>query len=146
MDNRNLLREAKPLLEPRIFTLKEVKQWLEEIINEQPPVYQVSLLSSKTGHRTRGILQDVLDFLEKHNPDFESYVRNQLTHKFDLKLKYVVYPIRIAISGKEVSLPLFQAMKLIGSQICIQRIRVALEKLNEQKEKEEQEKQGDSTR
>lgn len=144
MNNRDILKEVKPLLEPRIYTLKEIRIWLDEIINQDLEDYKSELLYSKNDKDTViVILQEVLDFLNKKGiTGLETFVRDNLTYKHSLKLANVCHPIRVAISGKAVSLPLFQSMSLIGTEICTKRINKALERLNGQTK--EQEKEDDS--
>lgn len=132
MDRQELLILAKPLLQDRIYTFDEVKHWLQDIINERIDDYEPSLLINKlTKQETVQLLRDTLLFLNKNHQflDFEDFVRGQLTKKYMTKLAVVAWPLRVAISGKTVSLPLFQSVILIGEPVVKQRIETAINKL-----------------
>ena len=47
----------------------------------------------------------------------------------NLKLKALLAPFFVAISGSSVSLPLFDSLELLGPDLTRTRIRIALEKL-----------------
>lgn len=142
MDKKDILMRTKPLLESRIYTFSEVKIWLQDIINERIDDYNAVLLINKlTKQETIQLLRDTLLFLNKNQRflGFEDFVRYALTKKFMTKLAVVAWPLRVAISGKTVSLPLFQSIELIGETVVKQRIEAAIQKLEEYSGSEQEE-------
>ena len=50
-----------------------------------------------------------------------------LSEQCDMKLREFLFPLFIAISGREVSLPLFDSLIFLGPDLCRGRLRDALE-------------------
>ena len=70
--------------------------------------------------------------LEKASPwnrDELSSLFQRIAEVEDIKLKAVLSPFFVAISGSNVSLPLFDSLELLGPDLTRTRIRIALEKL-----------------
>jgi glutamyl-tRNA synthetase len=55
---------------------------------------------------------------------------NDLAEQCDMKLRDFLFPLFIAISGREVSLPLFDSLVFLGADLSRGRLRDALEVLN----------------
>ena len=53
----------------------------------------------------------------------------ELSNKLDMKMKLLTAPLYVAISGREVSTPLFDTMAILGSDVSRMRIRRAMDSL-----------------
>ena len=51
----------------------------------------------------------------------------ELTEKLDLKAKLVFQPIRVAVTGSQVSPPLFESIELLDRAVVEQRLEAAAE-------------------
>lgn len=133
-DILTVLQRAKPLLESRVTTLSEVPKWIDylsadnlnyavsELFNQkgQSLSVDVVLLSLETAKQIVLVLPEGFKAI---------YVEKLFRHaSFELQLKpsHLFWPVRIAISGKRVALPLFESMEILGRERCLDRIEAAL--------------------
>ncbi len=77
------------------------------------------------------ITQWELEKLCEWNADDIKSVFSAVGEKEDLKLKKLLTPFFVALSGTRVSLPLFDSMVIVGKDMCLRRIQYALEGLAE---------------
>lgn len=74
---------------------------------------------------TINLLKEYATELEKienfHTSSLEKFTKDFLT-KRNLKLKDLVHPVRLALTGKLVSAGLFELMEVLGKEVCIKRI------------------------
>ena len=59
-------------------------------------------------------------------------VATKLAERRELKRGDVLSMVRVAITGRTVSLPLTESMEALGRRMCRERLNVALERLREQ--------------
>lgn len=125
-----VLVRAAPLLRERIKVLGDavhlVRFLFEEVdIDEDAQ----SVLEDETGElvlREAGkILLDIKEFTAPH---IEEALRG-MAERLGLKPRQAFQPIRVAVTGRKVSPPLFESMELVGRERCLQRIARALERL-----------------
>ena len=84
-----------------------------------------------------GVSAKLLKIAEWELEKIPSWDRESLSSLFqkiaeteELKLKQILAPFFVAISGSTVSLPLFDSLELLGPDLARTRIRIALEKLS----------------
>lgn len=128
LTKREVLMRVKTHLETRISKLDEVKMWIDYLVNDisyEKPL----LLAGKNPSIVEDVLKDTLRYIQSYGlSGFESFAR-ELTSKYNTKLGNILYPIRVAISGKTVALPLFQSLDVLGADITIKRLSRALKML-----------------
>jgi glutamyl-tRNA synthetase len=96
------------------------------------PEYSVDTLCGKlTREKALAVVTDVYKWMSSTNnvDEFERFCREDLTSKYGLKLGTIAHPIRVSITGKTVSLPLFETMEVIGRELCLQRLELSIKKL-----------------
>src|SRR5262249_31792650 len=80
------------------------------------------------------VVEEIIDDLEDLE-DWESdallEVATKLAERRGLKRGDVLSIVRIAITGRSVSLPLTETMEVLGKRLSQQRLRVALDRLRE---------------
>lgn len=84
-------------------------------------------------HLSKDDCKKILEFTHRTLEIIQSWEREQIFQKLkclaellELKLRDFLFPLFLAISGRSVSLPLFDSIELIGSEVSRDRIRSAL--------------------
>lgn len=128
MDKEEVLEKLYHQILPRIKTLSEIPSKIDYIF--EPYKYDKELL---TGNLSKEIcLKILLDFRDRINSsssELESWFRCILTQRYSLRMKDVIRPVRIALSGREVTLPLFSVINVLGLDECNKRIEYAIKLL-----------------
>jgi len=126
-----MLELAMPLVAERINKLTEAAPMLgflfvDEAAFERDPD-DVAKLLDDTG---RGVVQASYDALsglhEWSTAAIEEALRVALIERLGLKPRVAFGPVRIAISGRKVSPPLFESMELLGRERSVARLRDAM--------------------
>jgi glutamyl-tRNA synthetase len=118
------------IIQERIKRLDEIPFWTDFFFKEIE--YNKELLVKELrSDRVGEILKAVLKDFEKISwrSDKIKETTRELAGKFNLKLKDFLYPLRIAITGRSVSPPLFESMEILGKEKCLKRIKKAYMKL-----------------
>lgn len=125
---RDILRRALELemIQTRVTTLSEIPDAIEYL--EGPVVLDSESVAKSKLEELRGLLADLADALEgAGNFDLESIeaaVRG-VVEKHELNMRKGTAPIRVAIAGSTVSLPLFESMLILGLEETVRRLRAA---------------------
>ncbi|MEX0942148.1 MAG: glutamate--tRNA ligase [Pseudomonadales bacterium] len=128
--NRDNLLKVIPLVKERVDVFSEIAPMASFLFEGLPEVAATDFEFRNTDKEdTLKVLQFVLWDLEALiSWDRESI--NQLfialAAKLDLKIRDVLAPIFVAITGKPVSPPLFDSMALLGPDMCRARVRHAM--------------------
>ena len=97
------------------------------------PEYSLDSLTGKMDAQMVAKLLKIAEWeLEKTpqwNRDVLSSIFQRIADVEELKLKQILAPFFVAISGSSVSLPLFDSLNLLGPDLTRTRIRIALDKL-----------------
>ncbi|MCB1645501.1 MAG: glutamate--tRNA ligase [Pseudomonadales bacterium] len=131
--NRENLLKVIPLIKERVDIFSEMAP-LTSFLLEGMPAYDVSAFNTKkqSEEDLRRILQFVLWRLEALRDWHRDAINNlfmELGEALDIKIRDLLAPVFIAISGKPVAPPLFDSMALLGPDICRARVRHAIEVL-----------------
>ena len=153
MDEDRFYELARPYLEDTLGTgldLKKISAMVRTRIEVLPdiagqvdffkelPDYDISLFTNKkwkvTPEKSLKVLTDLLPKLEQAdaytNDDLYSVLR-QYSEDEGVKVGFVVWPVRIALSGKAVTpAGATEIMEVLGKEESLGRIRAAIEKLN----------------
>jgi len=130
--NPEFLGKILPLALQRLETLSDFFPLAEFLLNDAPE-YEVADLEGKL---EPGIAAKLLKIAEWELEKISSWDRECLSSLFqqiaeteELKLKQILAPFFVAISGSTISLPIFDSLELLGPDLARTRIRIALEKL-----------------
>lgn len=128
LSNGNILKLRK-VIEPRIWKFSEVTKWID-YIEIRPTTNGLSIIGDLDKSICVGILTDVKNFVTTYGMiGFESYARHTLTSKYGLKLKILLHPVRVSITGKTISLPLFEVMDVLTNVEIIRRLEHAIKEV-----------------
>jgi glutamyl-tRNA synthetase len=130
--NPEFLGKILPLALQRLESLADFFPLAQFLLNDAPE-YSMDALAGKL---EPGMPAKLLKIAEWELEKISSWDRETLSSLFqkiaeteELKLKQILPPFFVAISGSTVSLPLFDSLALLGPDLARTRIRIALEKL-----------------
>ncbi|RKS80611.1 glutamyl-tRNA synthetase [Motilibacter peucedani] len=127
---QRLLEGAAPLVQSRLTLLKQASEMLGFLFADSVVVdpAAASLLD-------RGVLSATVEALEAladwRTAEIEAALRASLVEGLGLKPKNAFGPVRVAVTGRKVSPPLFESMELLGRERSLARLRDALGALPE---------------
>ncbi|UQX89952.1 glutamate--tRNA ligase [Jatrophihabitans telluris] len=128
---RELVAGAAPLVQERIQTLGEAVDMLAFLfVSEEGFVREEKAVAKNLGDAGRAVLNASLPVLqalpEWTTPAIEAALRAELLDRLELKPRLAFGPLRVAITGRQVSPPLFESMELLGQDVSVSRIASAL--------------------
>ena len=126
------LRNMAPLVQERVKTLAEVPSLVDFFFLDKLDYDRSLILGKLEKEQAVAILQRTIEVL-KDLPDWkaetlEATVR-PLTEEMGMKAGPFFGVLRVAVTGRTASPPLFQTMEVLGREKCLQRLNVATAKL-----------------
>lgn len=124
----DLVRAAAPLVQSRMVRLTEAPDLLGFLFVADDEFYVVdnqSLMGEDVPQLTQALyaFEDLEDWTTEA---IEAALREALVDRLGLKPRVAFSPVRIAISGRRISPPLFESIELLGRERTIARIESAL--------------------
>ena len=124
-----IVRKMLPLLRERMRTLAEARDQLEFLFSEPPP-FEPKLLvpKKKEPQETLDVLVQSTVVLGHVEPFDHAAIRSAIegiAAAVAWSLAEVSQPIRVAITGRTVGLPLFESLELLGRERALARIERA---------------------
>jgi len=130
----DFFRKIIPLALPRLETFSDFFPISQFLLNESP-VYPLEDLAGKQEPvevaRILKVTEWELEKASSWDRDSLSSIFQNLAEKEGKKLKELLAPFFVCITGSKVSLPLFDGMALLGADLTRTRIRKALQLLSE---------------
>ncbi|MAI41729.1 MAG: glutamate--tRNA ligase [Candidatus Azotimanducaceae bacterium] len=131
--NRENLKRIIPLVKERVDIFSEITDMIAFFASGLPTLSESDLtMKNLSVDQTKKILQFALwdiDSLDIWDRDSLNKVFETLGEDLELKIRDVLSPIFIAISGKPVSPPLFDSMEIIGVDMTRARLKNAIDVL-----------------
>lgn len=127
---KNITEKMVKIIQERIKRLDEVPFWTDFFFEEIR--YESGLLVRELGSKkVKEILETVFREFEKvpFQSDKLKAKAKKLSQEFNLKLRDFLQPLRLAITGKNVSPPLFESMEILGKKESLRRLLAAIRKL-----------------
>ncbi len=126
-----MIREATPLVHERMETLEQAPGMLgfllvsdEDLSMDPADVQKLVVGSSESLTAALSALESVPDWT---TDVIQSALRTALIEGLGLKPRQAFGALRVAITGRRVSPPLFESMELLGRESSLRRIRAALQ-------------------
>ncbi|UCR89133.1 glutamate--tRNA ligase [Mycetocola spongiae] len=123
---RAILTEAAPLVQERITLLGEAPGMLGFLFTDAAGIeYQADALKSLPANAAEVLdaaiaaLQTVQDF---HTDPIQDALKAALIENLELKPRIAYGPLRVGISGRRVSPPLFESMEILGKTETLERL------------------------
>jgi glutamyl-tRNA synthetase len=124
-----VVKAALPIIQERIVTLAEVPAMLNFLFVKDFTVAE-DCISKVNDEAAKGVLTRSLTELEKlttwTHDSIEAALRSSLIEELGLKPRIAFGAVRIATTGSNISPPLFESMELLGQEVSLQRIKLAL--------------------
>jgi len=126
--NREYLKRVIDLIKERIDLVTELPDFAPYMF-EKPKEFDQDFLAKHWKESTKQVLELYLEELRKLD-DFSHPSLHNFTEQFiserNLKLRDVVHPLRIMITGRGVGAGMFETMEVLGKEECIERIEYFL--------------------
>lgn len=127
-EKESVLVAVHEILKPRITCFTDIWPWIDYFF--AMPDYNVSLLT-KTLPKGQVLeyFNKLISYIESNGLDnVEQFIRKDLDP--GKKLRLLLPPIRVAVTGKVVSLPLFESISILGKEVVLERLKLAKELLD----------------
>jgi glutamyl-tRNA synthetase len=129
-EQRALLREAAPLVHERMTTLGEAVDMLgflfvDEESFERDEADAAKLLAEDGRAVVKAAHDALADLNEWQSSAIDSALREALVEDLGLKPRNAFGPVRVAITGRRVSPPLFESLELLGRERSLGRLASA---------------------
>jgi len=124
-----VVKAALPIIQERIITLAEVPAMLNFLFVKNFAVAE-DCVSKVNDEAAKVVLSRSISELEKlttwTHDSIEVALRSSLIEELGLKPRIAFGAVRIATTGSNISPPLFESMELLGQEVSLQRIKLAL--------------------
>lgn len=125
-NGRQIVRAATPLIAERLVTLADALPKIEflftpdaELVIETAAVAKLRPDAVQVLDAATRALTDLSDWT---SDDIQAALRAALVDDMGLKPKFAFAPVRVAITGDQVSPPLFESMEILGRESSLVRI------------------------
>jgi glutamyl-tRNA synthetase len=127
---RELIAGAAPLIQERVQTLAEGAEMLRFLFVADADLEMDELAFGKhLGEAGQPVLAAAIAALEPvqdwRTEAIEAALRVELVERMQLKPRSAFGPLRVAVTGRQVSPPLFESMELLGRTASLARLRAA---------------------
>jgi len=129
-EQRALLVAATPLVQERMETLAQATGMLGFLFAgdgfQVDPDDAQKVLTAQGIEVVGAAVQAVVDLPEFTADPIQQALRTVLVDEMGIKPKLAFGPVRVAITGRRVSPPLFESMELLGREESLRRLRAVL--------------------
>ncbi|MDR2864083.1 MAG: glutamate--tRNA ligase [Spirochaetaceae bacterium] len=134
---KELFIKAMPLVKERALLLPEIPQKIAYLFSAPVPAPPDEFIPKKSNLASAiKLLQmgsDIIQEMAEEDDEGAEKIAKAKAEKEGVKLGDLLMPLRVAITGGRVSPPLFLSVRLLGADICGQRIQYSLESLRKEK-------------
>ncbi|GAA1273358.1 glutamate--tRNA ligase [Pseudonocardia aurantiaca] len=132
-DQRALLSAAAPLVQERSVVLSDAARMLRFLfVPEEGFAPEADAAEKNLGADAAPVLEAALTGLdalpEWSTESIENALKEALIDGLGLKPRKAFAPVRVAVSGRTVSPPLYESMELLGRERSLARLRAGLER------------------
>ncbi len=129
-DDRRLLGEAAPLVQERMVTLDESVDMLGFLFVDEDgfrrdPADAAKLLADDGREVVKAAHEALAALADWTTPAIEDALRSALVDGLGLKPRNAFGPVRVAVTGRRVSPPLFESLELLGRDRSLGRLASA---------------------
>ena len=133
-EQRALVLAATPLVNERMQMLSEAEGMLGFLLVDDAdfaidPDDAAKVLTAEARPVLGATVAALGDLATWATTDIEAALRSALVEGLGLKPKLAFGPVRVAVTGRRVSPPLFESLELLGRERSLARLRAALEGL-----------------
>ncbi|MGC7096706.1 glutamate--tRNA ligase [Amycolatopsis lurida] len=126
------LRAIAPLVQERVTVLSDTVDMVRFLfVSEEEFAPEEAAAAKVLGPDAEPVLRAAVEALEElsswDTPGIEEALKNALVEKLGLKPRKAFAPVRVGITGRTVSPPLYESMELLGREVSLGRLRRALD-------------------
>jgi glutamyl-tRNA synthetase len=128
-----LLNAATPLVQERMVALDESVGMLGFLFVDEPEMDEAAAANVLTPGALLTLdeaFKALVDLGEWTTPAIEGALRSSLIDGLGLKPRVAFGPIRVAVSGRRVSPPLFESLELLGRERTLARLDAAIARIS----------------
>jgi glutamyl-tRNA synthetase len=134
-EEQRVIAGGAPLIQERMTRLTEAAEMLGFLlVDDRHFTVEPEAASRSLTADSRPALEAALAGLEKldtwQTGEIEATLRGALVEGLDLKPKHAFGPVRVAVTGRRVSPPLFESLELLGRERTLARLRAALDQID----------------
>jgi len=126
-------RRMAPLVQERVFVLSEVPAMVDFLFLEDPVIDERAWERRVERGQSAPELLDAAMAAYDAAPTWEASLLHQVTARLaeehGLGLAKAQFPIRVAVTGRDVGPPLFESLEVLGRERALERLRVARARL-----------------
>jgi glutamyl-tRNA synthetase len=128
--DRTMIAAAAPLVQERVKTLGEAAEMLHFLfVPAERFVLEEASAAKHLGEAGQSVLTAALPVLAGlavwDTPSLEAALHAELIERLGLKPRNAFGTLRVAVTGKQISPPLFESMELLGRETSLQRLAAA---------------------
>ncbi len=127
--DQSVVAAAAPLVQPRVTALGQAADMLRFLFAGDDfapdPAHAAKVLTADTGPVLAAAVA-ALEKVEWTAADIEAALKSSLVDGMGLKPKHAFAPVRVAVTGRTVSPPLYESMELLGRERTLDRLRRAV--------------------
>ncbi|MDR7300772.1 glutamate--tRNA ligase [Haloactinomyces albus] len=124
------VRAAAPLVQERLIVLSDAVGMMGFLFAGEDFAPEQAAADKALGEDARPVLQAAIAALEAlpewTTDAIESSLREAIVEGLEIKPRKAFAPVRVAITGRTVSPPLFESMEILGRDTSLRRLRAAL--------------------
>jgi len=131
-NEKEKLLVALSLVQERIKVISEVPDLIDFFFKAPQGFKDILVAKGSTPEKTKKALEKALEHLEKEDDfgrDSLEHLLRAIAKKYDLNAGEVLWPIRVALTGKDASPGAFEVLEALGKEESLKRIRTALDML-----------------
>ena len=121
-----ILRSAVPIIQERLVLLKDALPQLDFLFADDADLTVADDAFASLPDGAAEVLDAAVAALAERPFDAEAIqaaLREQIVEGLGLKPRVAFGPVRVAISGRKVSPPLFESMEILGRESSLERLR-----------------------
>ena len=128
-EKADLVRRATPLVQERMSVLREAREMLGFLVDDKfslDPDAAAKFLGAEQRPTLQAARDAIAELGEWSATEIEAALRSALIDGLGLKPKHAFGPVRVAVTGRTVSPPLFESIELLGKTETLARLDNAL--------------------
>jgi glutamyl-tRNA synthetase len=128
-EKADLVRRATPLVQERMAVLREAREMLGFLVDDEyafDPDAAAKFLGVEQRPTVQAARDAIVGLSDWSSAAIEAALRHALVDGLGLKPKHAFGPVRVAVTGRTVSPPLFESIELLGKVETLGRLDQAL--------------------
>ncbi|SDL52316.1 glutamate--tRNA ligase [Tessaracoccus oleiagri] len=125
-----ILRKAVPIIQERLVLLKDALPQLDYLFAERVEVADDARAS--LADNAAEVLDAAIEVAQEvpfEADAIQAGLRERIVDAMGIKPKFAFAPVRVALSGRKVSPPLFESMEILGREASVARLRALRDSL-----------------